>query len=69
MKDFTASSKPTKGSGRKGKQDRKKNRSKPSVYSSKHVRQQQAKSENSKPKPKEATKKKNKNKQKKNRRS
>ena len=67
MKDFTASSKPTKGSGRKGKQDRKKNHSKPSIYTSRHVRQQQEKSENSKHT--EATKKKNKNKQKKNRRS
>ena len=47
MKDFTASSKPTKGNGINGKQERKKNRSKPSVYSSKHIRQQLVKSENS----------------------
>jgi len=58
MKDFTAGSKPAKGSGR----ERKKNKVRPSVYSSKHVRQQQAKADKSNTKAPQDKKKKGKNK-------
>ena len=52
MKDFKASDKPSKGIGRYGKVQRKKNVGKKNVYSTKHVRQQLLKTENSKGKKK-----------------
>ena len=65
QEDFSVTTmRPTKGGGRRNKQERNTNQSKRSIYSSKHVRNQLSKSNSSKSNEKKTNHKKNKNKHK-----